>query len=230
MSHLQQAHTSRDFESELRELRAQILVMGARCERMLRLSVTAFWDGVATALVDVEALDRQIDKDEMDIDALALRVLALRHPVAYDLRLLTGVMRLATNLERIGDESVNIAERAKYDDGTAKARAEVELRAMADATQDMLRNSLEAFSDNGATGAEAVLRCDDAVDRYYRRIMERMTAFVTEDASHAAEALRVMQVAKYLERIADHATNIAEEVIFIVRGENVRHRPEPLAT
>jgi phosphate transport system protein len=101
---------------------------------------------------------------------------------------------------------------------------------MAEDTQDMLRSALEAFAENDDDVAEEILRRDEAVDRRYRKVMERMTAFVTKDASHAAEALRVMQVSKYLERIADHATSIAEEVIFIVRGDDVRHRPEPRAT
>ena len=114
------AHTSRDFESELRELRAHSLAMVARCERGLQLSLKAFWEGSASLAAEVEELDRHIDRDEMDIDALVLRILALRQPVAYDLRFLAGALRLVTDLERIGDEAVNIAERAKEEHGTAK--------------------------------------------------------------------------------------------------------------
>ena len=104
------SHTSRDFESELRELRANALAMGARCERSLRLALDAFWKASPTLTAEVKELDRHIDRDEMEIDALVLRILALRQPVAYDLRFLATALKLVTDLERIGDEAVNIAE------------------------------------------------------------------------------------------------------------------------
>jgi phosphate transport system protein len=219
-----QAHTSRDFESELRELRAQTLAMGARCERALQLALRAFWEGSVEFAAEVEALGRTIDQDEMDIDALALRILALRQPVAYDLRLLTAVTRLATDLERIGDESVNIAERARGDSSSAKQRAEGDLRAMAERAQQLLREALEAFAHNEDERADRVLVRDKTVDGLHGSIVTSMSRFISEDAKHVGEALRVIQVSKYLERVADHATNIAEQVIFIVRAEDVRHR------
>jgi len=217
------AHTSRDFESELRELRAHSLAMGARCERALQLALKAFWEGSSQLSAEVEELDRHIDRDEMDIDALALRVLALRQPVAYDLRFLAGALRLVTDLERIGDEAVNIAERAKEEHGTAKDKVRAELKAMGEQSQEMLRDALDAFVQGEATRAEQVLARDDSVDDLYGRIIRAMTDFMTEHAAQVAEAIRVIHVAKYLERVADHATNIAEEVIFMVRGEDVRH-------
>ncbi len=220
-----QAHTSRDFESELRELRAQTLAMGARCERALQLALRAFWEGSVEFAAEVEALGRTIDKDEMDIDALALRILALRQPVAYDLRLLTAVTRLATDLERIGDESVNIAERARGEkSSSAKQRAEGDLRGMAERAQQLLREALEAFASNEDDRADRVLLRDKTVDGLHGSIVTAMSRFISEDAKHVGEALRVIQVSKYLERVADHATNIAEQVIFIVRAEDVRHK------
>src|SRR4029079_8921532 len=99
------SHTSRDFEAELRELRAHSLAMGARCERSLQLALEALWSGSVALAEEVEELDRHIDRDEMDIDALVLRILALRQPVAYDLRFLTAALKLVTDLERIGDEA-----------------------------------------------------------------------------------------------------------------------------
>jgi phosphate transport system protein len=217
------AHTSRDFESELRELRAHSLAMGARCERALQLALKAFWEGSLPLAAEVEELDRHIDRDEMDIDALALRVLALRQPVAYDLRFLAGALRLVTDLERIGDEAVNIAERAKEEHGTAKEMVRGELKAMGEQAQEMLRDALDAFVQGEATRAEQVMIRDDSVDELYGKIIHAMTEFMTQHASEVAQAIRVIHVAKYLERVADHATNIAEEVIFMVRGEDVRH-------
>jgi phosphate transport system protein len=159
----------------------------------------------------------------MDIDALALRVLALRQPVAYDLRFLAGALRLVTDLERIGDEAVNIAERAKEEHGAAKDKVRGELKAMGEQAQEMLRDALDAFVQGEPTRAEQVLARDDAVDDLYGQIIRAMTDFMTQHAAQVAEAIRVIHVAKYLERVADHATNIAEEVIFMVRGEDVRH-------
>ena len=217
------AHTSRDFESELRELRAQTLAMGARCERALQLAFRAFWEGSTMIAAEVETLDRFIDRDEMDIDALALRILALRQPVATDLRLLTGVMRFTTYLERIGDETVNIAERARDDGDSAKAIAGKDLRRMADHVQHMLREALEAFAANEDQRACKVLLQDDVVDDLHGSIVNAMSQLITKNSTYVAEALRVIQVSKHLERIADHSTNIAEQVIFIVRADDVRH-------
>ena len=217
------AHTSRDFEAELRELRAHMLAMGARCERALQHALDAFWKGEPQQAAEVEEIDRHIDRDEMDIDALVLRVLALRQPVAYDLRFLAGALRLVTDLERVGDEAVNIAERAKEDHGVAKDSVKAELKRMGEQSQDMLREALEAFVHGEADRAKQVLARDDGVDDLYGCVIGAMTKFMSQHPTEAAEAIRVIHVAKYLERVADHATNIAEEVIFMVRGEDVRH-------
>lgn len=221
-----QAHTSRDFESELRELRAHALAMGARCERGLQLALKAFWEGSAQLAGEVEEIDRHIDRDEMDIDALILRILALRQPVAYDLRFLAAALRLVTDLERVGDEAVNIAERAKEEHGTAKDKVRGELKTMGEQSQEMLRDALDAFVQGEATRAEQVLVRDDAVDELYGRIIKAMTEFMGQHPAQVAEAIRVIHVAKYLERVADHATNIAEDVIFMVLGKDIRHPAE----
>jgi phosphate transport system protein len=218
-----QSHTSRDFESELRELRANALAMGARCERSLRLALEAFWSGSSDRAGEVKELDRRIDRDEMEIDALVLRILALRQPVAYDLRLLATALKLVTDLERIGDEAVNIAERAEEGHGSAKELVRTHLKDMADQAQQMLRNALDAFVEGEATRAEQVMAGDDAVDELYGRILREMMSYMANHPNEIPAAVRVIKVAKYIERVADHATNIAEEVVFMVRGEDVRH-------
>ncbi len=225
-------HTSRDFESELRELRANSLAMGARCERSLRLALDAFWGGSAELAAEVKELDRIIDRDEMEIDALVLRILALRQPVAYDLRVLATALKLVTDLERIGDEAVNIAERSEEALGTAKNLARADLKAMADAAQQMLRDALDSFVEGDVTRAEQVRRGDDIVDELYGKTLREMMSFMASQPEEIPAAIRVIKVAKYIERVADHATNIAEEVIFMVRGEDVRHvrtNPPPRA-
>lgn len=216
-------HTSRDFETELRELRAHTLAMGARCERSVSLALEAFWKASHELATQVEALDEQIDRDEMDIDALVLRILALRQPVAYDLRFLAAALKLVTDLERIGDEAVNIAERSVEEHGEAKALVLEELKAMGLTAQEMLREALGAFVDGDVERAQAVLVKDDEVDAIYGQVMRAMSTYMAAHSEEVPAGLRVVKVAKYLERIADHATNVAEEVIFMVRGEDVRH-------
>lgn len=228
-------HTSRDFEAELRELRAQALAMGARCERILKLALDAFFDRTPASGTrdDIDNLDRQIDRDEMDIDALVLRVLALRQPVAHDLRFLATALKLVTDLERVGDEAVNIAERTREGPGKARDRVRDQLLAMSADAQEMLREALEAFVHADVDIAERVIGRDDAVDERYLAVIREIEDFIKTGCEDVAAAIRVIHVAKYLERVADHATNIAEEVIFMVRGEDVRHvrthPPPPVA-
>ena len=221
------SHTSRDFEAELRELRAHALAMGARCERSLRLALEAFWTGAPKLANEVKELDKRIDRDEIDIDALVLRILALRQPVAYDLRVLATALKLVTDLERIGDEAVNIAERAEEAHGQSKEKISGQLRQMADLAQQMLRDALDAFVEGDVTRASQIRMRDNAVDTLYGDILQTMTTFMAAHPEEVLPAVRVIKVAKYIERIADHATNIAEEVIFMVQGDDVRHKTYP---
>ena len=219
-------HTSRDFESELRELRAHLLAMGARCERSVQLALKAFIEGSAELIAEVKSLDRHVDRDEMESDELALRILALRQPVAHDLRLLATALKLVTDLERIGDEAVNIVERAEEAGEGSKLVPHPHLRSMADLTQQMLRDALDAFVDADIVRAERVRLGDDAVDELYAKTLGEMMSFMAQNPGRIPAAMGVVNVAKYLERIADHATNIAEEVIFMVAGHDVRHESQ----
>jgi phosphate transport system protein len=197
--------------------------MGARCERLVGLAFDAFREGAPELARQVAALDSQIDRDELDIHALILRILALRQPVADDLRFLATALRLITDLERIGDEAVNIAERALKPDVDAKSIVRAELGAMASSARDMLHEALESFVRADADRATRVLESDDVVDEHCASIIAAMTGYLMRSPGEAEPGLRVIGVAKYLERVADHATNVAEEVIFIVRGDDVRH-------
>jgi phosphate transport system protein len=216
-------HSSRDFETELRELQSHLLAMGARCERVVGLAFEAFLRGAPESARDIETLDTQIDRDEVQIHALILRILALRQPVADDLRFLATALRLITDLERIGDEAVNISERTAKEGGDAKLLVASDLSKMAVAAREMLHGALDAFVRWDTAGAEHVLGCDDAVDQLCAAIISAMTTHMGRRSEEVHAGLRVIRVAKYLERIADHATNVAEEVIFMVRGDDVRH-------
>jgi phosphate transport system protein len=217
------AHSSRDFETELRELRAHLQAMGARCERFVALACSAFLQGTQKAATELQELDAQIDGDEIQIHALILRILALRQPVADDLRFLATALRLIVDLERIGDEAVNIAERTVDDDARTKALVSADLAVLSASACDMLHGALESLVLSDEESAEHVLGCDDAVDQGCAAIIAAMTAHMSRHPNEVRAGLRVIGVAKYLERIADHATNVAEEVIFMLRGEDVRH-------
>lgn len=218
-----QSHTSRDFETELRELRSHLLAMGARCERSVQLALRSFIEASDDVAGEVKALDRRIDRDEMEIDELALRVLALRQPVAHDLRLLATALKLVTDLERIGEEAVNIAERAEEGGIDTRQLPHPHLKEMADLVQQMLRDALDAFVEEDVPRAERVRHGDDAVDDLYGRTLREMQDYMAKHPDKIPAAMRVVSVAKYLERIADHATNLAEEIIFMVVGDDVRH-------
>jgi len=197
--------------------------MGARCERAVGLAFDAFCRGTPEVMEDVEALDVEIDREELETHALILRILALRQPVADDLRLLATALRLVTDLERIGDEAVNIGERVVQHDGEAKRIIGGPLALMANTTLDMLHRALDAFVRWDDTDASHVMGCDDAVDALCAKIIAAMTEHMSEHSEEVPAGLRVIRVAKFLERIADHATNVAEEVIFMVRADDVRH-------
>jgi phosphate transport system protein len=208
---------------ELRELRAHLLAMGARCERAVRLAFDAFLQGTPEGAADVEALDDQIDRDELDLHALILRILALRQPVADDLRFLAAALRLITDLERIGDEAVNIGERAGSLVGGVCPLIRDPLSSMAVAALEMLHQALTAFVQWDDAAADGILRHDEHVDRLYAEIVSTMTASMSERPGEIGSGLLTIRVAKHLERIGDHATNLAEEVIFMIRGDDVRH-------
>lgn len=217
-------HLSRDFEAELRELRGRLLAMGARCEQAVHLAVSAFLDRDLARVSDVEALDDRIDRDEMEIDELALRMLALRQPVADDLRFITTTLKCVTDLERIGDEAVNLCERVGEIALAPALPPHPELAEMSAAAQSMLREALDAFVERDADRAEAVLRRDEEVDALYGRLLRAVFAWMRAHPDGIPAGQAVASAAKYVERVADHATNLAEHVVFMVRGVDVRHR------
>ena len=216
-------HTCRAYDLELEELRQATIAMGELCREALKSALDAF-RGDSPHLADrVAQLDQRIDASEMAIDALVVRILALRQPVATDLRFLAMTLKLVTDLERIGDEAVNIAERAGDERCEPDAETRQALERMAAESQQMLATALGAFVSLDVAHAQEVLLQDDRVDDFYGRVLKGMTEYMARHPSEIRAALALTSVAKYLERVADHATNIAEEVIFVVRGEDVRH-------
>lgn len=218
-------HTSQEYEGELRALKDRLLSMGGRCEALIREAVDALDKRDADLAESVERTDREINANELEVDDLAIRILALRQPVGRDLRFLVTALKVVTDLERIGDEAVNIAERAGELAGKADALPTNHqlLPEMAKSAAHMLHEALDAFVEENADKAQKVLLMDDLVDDYYGSIMRQSMEYMAQNPSRVVEAMSVCSCAKYLERIADHSTNIAEMVVYMVRGVDVRH-------
>jgi len=218
------SHTSAEFELELREIRGQLVAMGARCERAVQLALDAFLTRDASKAVEVAAIDDRVNQDEMQIDEMAVRVLALRQPVAYDLRFVTSTLKFVTDLERIADEAVNVAERVETLARASALPPVFGIPKMGEVVQRMLREALDAFVEGDVERARVVLTTDDEVDALYGETLRSTLAWMAEHPTEIPYAMCVASAAKYLERIADHATNLAEHVVFLERGDDVRHQ------
>jgi phosphate transport system protein len=208
------------LEVDMHTLREQFATMAARCQAQMHLALEAFWTGSTDKIAQVQAADNAIDDGEKALDALVLRILALRQPVASDLRMLTALFKLITDLERIGDEAVDIARAARSlppDVGNARER----LRQMADATGKMLDAAVRSFLEGNSQLAGEVLRADDAVDAMHRGMLRECVSLLSDHPAETAPAMGTLSVANCLERIADHATNIAEGTLFMIHGDEM---------
>ena len=213
----------RHFAVELEELNQALLEMGARVESSIHCSVQALVDRderMARRVIDDEVT---VNRMELDIDARATRLLALNQPVAGDLRLLIMALKINTDLERMGDLAVNIAERAIDLIRLPPIKPLIDTPRMASLVEDMLHWSLDAFVKRDPELAARVLPSDDEVDDLRDRIYKDLTELMQKNPEVVSGAIYLMFVARNLERIADHATNIAEDVIYLVRGVDVRH-------
>ena len=216
-------HTNREYEGELRKLREQLLRMGAKVEEIISGSIKALLERDTELATRMIAFDRRINQMEVDIDELCLLVLARRQPVASDLRFITMALKLVTDLERIGDLGVNISERVIELNEEPQLKPYVDLPRMAEEVQAMLREALDAFVAGDPDRAQAVIDRDRNVDAFYTQIFRELLTYMMEDTHNIYRATRLQSIAKYLERIGDHATNVAEMVVFMVKGKDIRH-------
>jgi len=216
-------HTNREYEQELRKLREQVLRMGAKVEEIISGSIKALLERDTVLATRMIAFDRKINQMEIDIDELCMVILARRQPVASDLRFITMALKLVTDLERIGDLGVNISERVVELNDEPQLKPYVDLPRMADEVQSMLREALDAFVAGDPDRAQAVIERDKTVDAYYTQVFRELLTYMMEDTHNIYRATRLQSIAKYLERIGDHATNLAEMVVFMVKGKDIRH-------
>ncbi len=216
-------HTSRQYERELQELGDKILYLGGSVEEMIASALRSLLDRDPDLARRVIAMDPKVDSTELEIDHTCLNLLALRQPAASDLRFIATALKIVTDLERIGDLAVNMAERSIELNEEPPLKPYIDIPRMASLASSMLREALDAFVRHDSEKAARVLGSDEAVDKLNTQLFRELLTYMIEDPRSVSRAMRITFIAKYLERIADHATNIAQMVIFMCEGRDVRH-------
>jgi phosphate transport system protein len=211
------------FEEELQALKHRLLNMGALVEDRVHRAVQALMDRDLDDAGAVATGDQEVNDLQIEIDDRCIKLLALQQPMATDLRLITSAIKINADLERIGDQAVNIAESAVKVLNHSPARPSVDLRRIAELAERMTRESLDAFVRKDVTLARAVILRDDECDRLKDKLFGELIATMVADPQSIPDALSFILISRNLERIADHATNIAEDVIFMVEAKDVRH-------
>jgi phosphate transport system protein len=214
----------RHLQREIDRLKRKILGLGALVEDSLRLAFQAIDQRDPAKARRVIEADHVIDQNEVDVEEDCLKILALYQPVASDLRFVAAVIKINSELERIGDLASNIAERAVQLTDEHPVPVPHVLSTMADRTQCILERALDALVRQDAVGARQVLVADDEIDVLYGHLIEDLKDIIREDPDHLDAIVLLFSVARYLERLADHATNIAEDVLYMVEGEIYRHQ------
>lgn len=215
--------TSREYELELQQLRRKIVLMAERVQRMTLRAVSALVERNSALAAEVIVEDREVNREEIEIDELCMLILAKRQPMASDLRFIATTMKMVTDIERIGDLAVNIAERAISLNGQPPLRAYDDVQRLADICAQMLNLTITGFLDRNTQLAEDAIARDDEVDDLYHRALGELVDMMTQNPEIIRPALAVQAIVRQLERMGDHTTNVAEMVIYMVRGEDVRH-------
>jgi phosphate transport system protein len=217
-------HISKQFDAELEDVRTRVLQMGGMVEEQIRRAADTLVTGDMAEIAAVQENDHRVNAMEVDLDEACSHIIARRQPAAGDLRLLIAVIKTITDLERIGDEAEKIARMAKLiHDAERMHMPRIEIRHVASLALAMLRKSLDAFARLDVKAAQEVVRQDDAVDSEFRSILRQLITFMMEDPRTISRCLEVLFVAKALERIGDHSKNMAEYVVYMVEGRDVRH-------
>jgi len=214
------------FESEMQALKNRLLNMGAMVEERVHRAIQALMERNLEAAEEIARGDQEVNELQIEIDERCLRLFALQQPMASDLRLITAAMKINADLERIGDQAVNIAEQSIRILDQPPLKAMIDLPRMAEIAERMTRESLDAFVRKDATLARAILKRDDEVDELKDHVFRVLLTYMMADPGTIERALGLILVSRHIERIADHATNIAEDVIFVVEAKDVRHHHE----
>ncbi len=214
------------YEEELQALKQRLLTMGALVEERVHRSIRALIDRRLDEAEAVIAADQEVNDLQIEIDHRCVTLLALQQPAASDLRLITAALKINDDLERIGDQAVNIAQSVIKMLPQPPLKPLIDIPRMADIAQSMTRDSLDAFVKRDAELARSVLKRDDEVDQLKDQVFRELLTYMMADPGTISRALALILISRNIERIADHATNIAEDVIFLVEAKDVRHRHE----
>ncbi len=215
--------TQRHFDEELADLKTKLLRMAGQAEDQIDKALTALVTRDSALAREVIERDHQVNELDVEIDEESIRLLALHQPAARDLRLVTTAMKIATELERISDLAENVCERAIELNEEPQLKPYIDIPMMGNLARMMVKQSIDAFVKDDSTLARKVLTDDDFVDNLMEQLFRELLSFMLEDTRTISRAIRLSFIAKYLERMADHATNIAELVVYLVEGKIIRH-------
>lgn len=220
-------HLSSQFDSELNGVSSRVMELGGLVESQIRLATYALSEFSSDSANQVVEAETRVNMMEIEIDRELSSIIARRQPTARDLRLLIAISKTTANLERAGDEAEKIARMVKsiIDSGSARALPSSDLRVAADLASGLLRKALDAFARLDTSAALSILKEDDLIDQEFDRFVRILITYMMEDPRTISASLDLLFVAKAIERIGDHAKNIAEFIIYVVKGEDVRHTP-----
>jgi len=218
-----EGHIYKAFDAELKELKESLLYEGGLVENSIKWAIKALLERNSEMSKEVIKNDELINAKEVEIDEFCLKLLALRQPAAKDLRFITTAIKINYDLERIGDMAVNICERVLELNEEPQLKPYIDLPRMAETVELMVKESLDAFVKEDVELALKVTKDDEKVDQYLDQIFRELLTYMIENPKTISRATRILFIAKYLERMADHAVNIAELVIFMVEGKIIRH-------
>ena len=221
----EQTHVSKQFDEDLGDLRTHVLEMGGLVESQIREAIEAYTSGDTAIVKDVVENDHKVNGLEKLIDDECIHVIARRQPTASDLRLVMGVSKIVTDLERVGDEAKKIAKGARrvHEHGQITPPRAADVRHVADEAIAMLRSSLDCFARLDAERSAEVIHADAKVDAEFKAILRQLITYMMEDPRTITTSIDIVWIARAIERIGDHAKNIAENVIYIVEGRDIRH-------
>ena len=216
------------YGEQLAGVREMVLRMGGQAEQMTRRVIQALVQRNAGLLAEVRAMEAQVNQLHVEIDEACLELIALRQPAAADLRFIAAAMKIIVDMERIGDQAINITERAESLLAVPPLKPLIDIPRMADIAQEMLKASLDAYVNGDDELAYRTILREDEVDQLKDQVFRELLTFMMADPTTIPRAMDLILVSRHIERIADHATNICEDVIFMVKGKDVRHQG-PLA-
>ncbi len=218
-------HLSTQFDTDLERLRSKVLAMGGLVETQINLTTKAYTENNSETVLDILENDSDVNAFEKSIDGDCIHIIAKRQPTASDLRLVMSISKMVTDLERSGDEVKKMAKsiRRIQERDVTVLKATTDIKHLAEAASSQIRNALDTFARLDADEARTVIEKDDALDKEFKAIVRQLITFMMEDPRTITTALDIITIARAIERVGDHAKNIAEQVIYIVEGRDIRH-------